>query len=105
MFSRRHYRVIAAIIADLSLSDDEFDDLGLIELDALRESIARQFADGLAMGNANFNRTRFMDACLPKKKPRVTRLPEGVQLVGLDDPEALHEAIAGAVGEPVKPRR
>ena len=58
-----HYRVIAAIIADLSLSDDEHDDLELIELNALRESVARQFADALATGNANFNRTRFLDAC------------------------------------------
>lgn len=65
MFSRRHYRIIAQVIADLSLSDDEHDNLGLIELDALRESVARQFADALATGNPNFNRVKFLAACRP----------------------------------------
>jgi hypothetical protein len=94
MFARRHYQVIARIISDLTLSDDEHDDIGLIQLDALRESI-RQFADGLAASSPNFNRAKFMDACLPER-----RLPKGVTAVGLDDPAALHDAIAGAVGEP-----
>jgi hypothetical protein len=100
MFARRHYRVIAQIISDLSLSDDEHDDLGLIELEALRESVARQFADALKAGNANFNRDKFMAACLPEKKPRkAPRLPKGVTVVGLDDPAALHSIIAKATGE------
>jgi hypothetical protein len=63
MFSRRHYRAIAAIIADLSLSDDEHDDLGLIELDALRRSIASQFARALKADNPRFDSARFCDAC------------------------------------------
>jgi hypothetical protein len=65
MFSRRHYQAIAKIISELSLSDDEHDELGLIQLDALRESVARQFADALATNNPAFNRTRFLDACRP----------------------------------------
>jgi hypothetical protein len=106
MFARRHYRIIAQTIADLSLSDDEHDDCGLIQLGALRESIARQFADALATGNDNFNRDKFMAACLPQKKPRkAPRLPKGVTVVGLDDPAALHQAIAGAVGEPKAAKR
>ena len=62
MFSRRHFREIARIISDLSLSDDEHDDCGLIELEALRESVARQFADTLAAGNPAFSRTVFLHA-------------------------------------------
>jgi hypothetical protein len=98
MFARRHYRIIAAIIADLSLSDDEHDDLGLIEIEALRESVARQFANALAVNNPAFNRAVFLSACMAKEKPRVMQLPQGVQL-GLGDPRALHEAIAKATGE------
>jgi hypothetical protein len=63
MFSRRHYRLIAQVIADLSLSNDEHDDLGLIELGVLRESIARQFADALKASNGNFDRVKFLNAC------------------------------------------
>ena len=99
MFARRHYRIIAAIIADLSLSDDEHDDPGLIEIEALRESVARQFADALAVNNPAFNRAVFLSACMAKEKPRVMRLPEGVTVIGLDDPAALHSVIAKATGE------
>jgi hypothetical protein len=78
MFARRHYRIIAAIIADLALSDDEHDDLGLIEIDALRESIARQFADGLAASNPNFNRAKVLAAGMAGTTKRVfdTRCPQ-----------------------------
>jgi hypothetical protein len=47
MFARRHYRAIAAIIADLSLSDDEHSECELAHLETLRRSIASQFAHAL----------------------------------------------------------
>ena len=60
--TRRHFKLIASVIADLSLSDDEHDAAGLIEIEALRSSIARQFADALAATNPSFKRDRFIDA-------------------------------------------
>jgi hypothetical protein len=61
---RRHFRLIADTIANLSLSDNELDDCGLAQVEALRKSIAEQFADALRSTNGNFDRSRFVDACL-----------------------------------------
>ena len=63
MMTRQHFKLIASVIADLSLSDDEHDADGLGELETLRRSIAKQFADALATTNPSFKRTQFLDAC------------------------------------------
>jgi hypothetical protein len=63
MFARRHYRIIAETIANLVLSDDEHYAEGLIELEARRESVARQFADQFGRCNPSFNRVKFLQAC------------------------------------------
>ena len=67
MFCRRHFKVIASIISDLVLSDDEFDPAGLREIEMLRASIADQFATALAADNPSFDRTRFLKACMECK--------------------------------------
>jgi hypothetical protein len=68
MFQRRHYRIVADIIASLALSDDEHDQAGLDDIELMRRAIAMQFADQLGRSNPNFNRSRFLRACQPQKK-------------------------------------
>ena len=63
MFSRRHFRAIAQIIADLALSNDEHSEDELQEIEGIRQAIAMQFADQLGRCNGNFNRGKFLAAC------------------------------------------
>jgi hypothetical protein len=53
VLQHRHYAVIAGIIASLKVEGE----------DARRE-IAEQFADRMATTNGNFDRARFLKACL-----------------------------------------
>jgi hypothetical protein len=64
---RRHFKLIADVIAGLVLSDDEHDAEGLEQVESLRRSIAEQFASALASSNGRFDRERFVSAaCKPR---------------------------------------
>ena len=64
-FAKRHYEAIATVIQRLVLSEDEHDEFGLLEIEARRQAIAREFADLFAGDNGMFKRDRFMRACEP----------------------------------------
>lgn len=65
MFSRRHFRVIAEIIANLVISNDEHSEDELQDVEGIRQAIAMQFADQLGRHSASFNRVKFLAACRP----------------------------------------
>jgi len=64
-FAKRHYEAIALVIQHLVLSDDEHSDEELVELEARRQAIAREFADLFAGDSGQFQRERFIRACEP----------------------------------------
>jgi hypothetical protein len=71
--------------------------LGLIEIEALRGSVARQFADALATGNANFKPDKFLAACRPDEaKPKAVKRVFDVYCPRCDK----HEEIVGSEAEP-----
>lgn len=70
MFNKRHYEAIALVIQDLTLSDDEHDELGLIEIEARRQAIAGEFANLFKSDNGAFDRNRFLHACKPGSNVR-----------------------------------
>lgn len=53
VMEHRHYAVIAGIISTLEVEGED-----------QRREIAEQFARGLAQTNSNFDRARFLKACL-----------------------------------------
>jgi hypothetical protein len=74
-FAKRHYQAIAQIIQYLDLSfDSEYDEEGLQEIEAKRQSIAADFASMFNSDNPQFNRALFMQACKPGQNVRARKV-------------------------------